>query len=89
MAKRRKTLDRQELLDTQLSELTGLVKDMAPQARIEISLARYEDEDAHVRIHLPPNTKDEEVRCLESALGTRCNDILLETGLFIIGAVYD
>jgi hypothetical protein len=31
----------------------------------------------------------EEVRRLELALGERCNDILVETGLFIIGAVCD
>jgi hypothetical protein len=35
----------------------------------------------------PMNT--EEVRQLETTLGERCNDILLETGLFIIGAVRD
>lgn len=62
MAKKRKTPDRQELLDTKLSELTVLLKDMSPQARIEISLARYEDEDAHVRVYLPPDTEDEEVK---------------------------
>jgi hypothetical protein len=89
MAKKRKTPDRQELLDTKLSDLTVLIKDMSPRARIEISLARYEDEDAHVRVYLPPDTGDKEVERLELALGEHCNDILLETGLFILGAVYD
>jgi len=40
-------------------------------------------------IYLPPDTEEEEVRRVELALGARCNDILLETGLFILGAVYD
>jgi len=39
MAKKRKTPDRQELLDTKLSELTVLLKDMSPRARVEIRLA--------------------------------------------------
>jgi hypothetical protein len=39
MAKKRKAPDRQELLDTKLSDLTVLIKDMSPRARIEISLA--------------------------------------------------
>jgi hypothetical protein len=89
MAKRRKTLDPRELLDMKLSELTVLIKDLSPEARVEISLARYEDEDAHVRVYLPSNADEQEVERIESALGVRCNDILLDTGLFILGAVCD
>jgi hypothetical protein len=72
-----------------LSDLAVLIKDLSPQARVEISLARYEDEDAHIRIYPPPDMTVAEVERLELALGERCNDILLETGLFIIGAVCD
>lgn len=89
MPRKRKHLSRSELLDITLSELAGLVKDLSPEARVEISLARYEDEDAHISIFLPPETEAEEVKRIELALGERCNDILVDTGLFIIGAVCD
>ncbi len=89
MPQKRKDLSRRELLESQLSELVALVKDLSPQARVAISHARYEDEDAHVSIYPPPTMEAEEVRRLELALGERCNDILVETGLFIIGAVCD
>jgi len=82
-------LHRPELLDTQLSTLISLVKDLSPEARIEISHAHYEDEDAHVSIYPPPTMGAEEVQRLEQALSERCNEILVETGLFIIGAVQD
>jgi hypothetical protein len=80
---------RPDLLDTQLSALIAFIKDLSPEARIEISRAHYEDEDAHVAIYPPPSTGAEEVQRLETALGERCNDILVDTGLFIIGAVHD
>ena len=85
----RKRPDRRELLDAKLSELAALIKDISPHARVEISRVQYEDEDAHIDVcpSFPMNT--EEVKQLETTLGERCNDILLETGLFIIGAVRD
>lgn len=78
-----------DLLDTHLSELAAFIKDLAPESRVEISLSHYEDEDAHIAIFLPPETEEEEVLRIELALGERCNDILVDTGLFIIGAVCD
>jgi hypothetical protein len=84
-----KRANHSELLDIQLSALISFVKDVSPEARIEISRAHYEDEDAHVSIYPPPTMGAEEVQRLETALGERCNDILVDTGLFIIGAVHD
>ncbi|MBI3798872.1 MAG: hypothetical protein HY268_18145 [Deltaproteobacteria bacterium] len=89
MAQKRNSRNRPELLDAKLSELAGLIKDLSTRACVEISFAHYEDEDAHIRVYLPPDTEEEEIRRVELALGTRCNDILLDTGLFILGAVYD
>lgn len=89
MPRKRKHLSRSELLDITLSELAGLIKDLSPEARVEISLAQYEDEDAHVSIYLPTTAGKDEVWRIETALGERCNDILVDTGLFIIGAVCD
>jgi hypothetical protein len=77
------------VLEHTLRELTLFVKDLTPDARVEISFQRYEDEDAHIRIHPRPGFSQDEAQQLELALGQRCTEILLDTGLFIIGAVYD
>src|SRR5262245_8537438 len=45
MPQKRKSLSRRDLLETQLSTLAALVKDLSPKARVEISHAQYEDED--------------------------------------------
>ena len=85
----RKRPNRPELLEAKLSELTDLIKELSPEARVEIVFAHYEDEDAAIDVYPPTSLQTEEVRRLEQALGERCNDILVETGLFIIGAVQD
>lgn len=87
MPRKHRTTSPQDLLDTKLSDLSALIKNLAPQARVEISFEQYEDEDAHILVFPPPATKPKEIRQIELTVGERCNDILLETGLFIIGAV--
>ena len=82
-----RNVDRLDLLDSKLSELTSFVKDLCPQAEVEISFEQYEDEDAHIAIHPPVSLEKNEIERLETAFGIRCNDILVDTGLFIIGAV--
>lgn len=84
-----KTPGQQELLETKLSELTALIKELSPQARVEISFERYEDEDAHIEVYPPSSMMPDQVSRIELAMGERCNDVLLETGLFIVGAVCD
>jgi hypothetical protein len=89
MAKAAQFDTKEGLLDQKLRELTLLVKELRSDARIEISFERYEDEDAHVRIYPPPDLSSDEVQQIELTLGQRCTNILLETGLFIVSAVYD
>jgi len=89
MPRKKKTPSQPDLLETKLSELTLLIKELSPQARIEISFEQHEDEDAHVRVYPPPMVRAEEITRIELKIGERCNDILLDTGLFIIGAVND
>jgi len=80
---------RRDLLEAKLTELTSFIKDLSPESRVEISFEQYEDEDAHVRVYLPPTIEPREVERIELTLGERCNDVLVDTGLFIIGAVCD
>jgi hypothetical protein len=84
-----KTPGRQDLLETKISELTVLIKELSPQARVEISFERNEDEDAHIHVYPPSAIDPEKIAQIERTMGERCNDILLETGLFLIGAVCD
>ena len=84
-----KTPSRDELLETKISELSALIKELSPHARVEISFERCEDEDAHIHVHPPLSISAEEVARIEGTMGEVCNDVLLETGLFIIGAVCD
>lgn len=84
-----RTPRRRDLLEAKISELTALIKEISPQARVEISFERYEDEDAHIRVYPPRSIDREEVAQIEQKLGERCNDVLIETGLFVIGAVCD
>jgi hypothetical protein len=84
-----KNPSQQELLETKLSELTAMIKDLSPQARVEISFERYEDEDAHIDVYPPSSMMPDQVSRIELAMGERCNDVLLETGIFIVGAVCD
>ena len=76
-------------METKVSELTALIKKLSPQARVEISFERYEDEDAHIDVYPPPSVNPGEVARIETTIGVRCNDVLLDTGLFIVGAVCD
>lgn len=87
MARKRKTPSQQKSLDSQIAELVALIKEVSPPSRIEISFEQYEDEDAHICVYPPATMEAEEVERLELMVGERCNDILLDTGLFIVGAV--
>lgn len=89
MPRKPKTPSQQDFLEIKLSELTALIKELSPEARVEISFERYEDEDAHIRVYPPPSVDIGEATRIELTMGERCNDVLLETGLFIIGAVCD
>ena len=41
----------------------------------------------HVYVHPPRNMTAEDIERLELTLGERCNELLLNTGLFIVSAV--
>jgi hypothetical protein len=87
MACKQPPTSQRQLLERQLSHLAALIQDLAPQAQVEMTFEQYEDEDAHVYISPPQAMPAEAVERLELAVGERCNEILLDTGLFIVGAV--
>ena len=87
MARKQTTASQRQLLERTLSQLATWIQDLAPQAEVDVTLEQYEDEDAHLYVHPPQAMTAEDVERLELAVGERCNEILLDTGLFIVSAV--
>ena len=87
MARKQTTASQRQLLDRTLSDLAALITKMAPQAHVEMTFEQYEDEDAHVYVHPHQAMTAEEIEHLELTVGEHGNDILLDTGLFIVSAV--
>ena len=89
MVKSMSSSERKNLVDNCLTELSLLAKQLCPDARIEATTETFEDEDGHVRVYPPAETKEQDVAEIEGALAERCVDILIEKGIFICSAVYD
>jgi hypothetical protein len=87
MARKQTTANQRQLLERTLSDLAALITDLAPQAQVEMTFEQYEDEDAHVYVHPHQAMTAEEIEHLGLTVGEHCNDILLDTGLFIVSAV--
>ena len=87
MARKQTAARQRQLLEQTLSTLAIWIQDLAPQAQVEITMEQYEDEDAHIYVHPPQAMTAEDVERLELTVGERCNEILLDTGLFIVSAV--
>lgn len=78
-----------DILDQKLTELSLLAKKLCPEAKIEVSTLRYEDEDGRLKVFPPSHLSEAEEEKLEEALSEQCIEILEETGLFILCAVFD
>jgi hypothetical protein len=77
------------ILDEKLTELALLAKKLCPAAKVEVNTKRYEDEDGRVKVFPPPHLSEAEEEALEEALTEKCNEILEQTNLFILCAVFD
>lgn len=87
MARKQMTASQRQRLESTLSTLATWITDLAPQVQVEMTFEQYEDEDAHVYVHPPRDMPAEGVEHLELTIGERCNELLLDTGLFIVSAV--
>ena len=72
---------------TQFAELVVLIKEVSPPSRIESLLSNIKMKMPIICVYPPVTMEAEEVERLELMVGERCNDMLLDTGLFIVGAV--
>jgi predicted RNA binding protein YcfA (HicA-like mRNA interferase family) len=57
--------------------------------KVELHTRRYEDEDGRLKVYPPSCLSEAEEERLEEVLTERCVEILGETNLFILCAVFD
>jgi len=76
-------------LDQKLTELALLAKKLCPEAKVEVNTRRYEDEDGRLKVFPPAHLSEAEEEELEETLTEKCIEILEETGLFILCAVFE
>ena len=78
-----------DILDQKLTELALLAKRLCPEAKVEVSTVRYEDEDGRLKLFPPSHLSEAEEEALEEALTEKCIEVLEDTGLFILCAAFD
>jgi hypothetical protein len=83
------SLERNRSLDSILTEFSLYVKELCPEASIEITKLVYEDEDAKIVVRPPVQWTVEACDALEERLAERSIDILLQTGYHILVGVFE
>jgi hypothetical protein len=88
MAKITQTLsDYRDRLDAAVTAFSLFIRDLCPEARIEISFTRYEDEDAHIWVFLPSNLTPDEREDLANHLAEKSLDFLIAEGFLILAGI--
>ncbi|MCS7264145.1 MAG: hypothetical protein NZ805_04865 [Armatimonadetes bacterium] len=74
------------LLKQRINELVALIKELCPEAEVTVLTDfRYEDEDAVIKVTLPPERYEE----VEAAVTRKETEILWNDGLFILTQFYE
>lgn len=76
-------------LESLLTEFSLFVKELCPEATMEITETAYEDEDANIFVWPPISWTAEDCDALEERLSARSIDILLQTGYHILVGVFE
>ena len=76
-------------LDHILTGFSLFVKELCPEASVEVTKTMYEDEDANVLVRPPVAWTAEACDSLEERLSERSVDILLQTGYRILVGVFE
>ena len=88
MAQRIQTFpDYRTRLDATVTAFSFFIRNLCPEARLEISFARYEDEDAHIWVMLPSTVPEEEREHFANRMAEKSLDILLAEGLLILAGL--
>jgi hypothetical protein len=83
------SLESNRSLDSILTEFSLYVKELCPEASIEITKTTYEDEDANIVVRPPVQWTVEACDVLEERLAERSINILLQTGYHILIGVFE
>jgi len=81
--------DYRDRLDTAVTAFSLFICDLCPEARMEISFTRYEDEDAHIWVSLPANFTPQAREDLANHLAEKSLDFLLAEGFLILAGLED
>lgn len=81
--------DYRDRLDAAVTAFSLFIRDLCPEARLEISLTRYEDEDAHIWVSVPAIFTPEASEDLANRLAEKSLDILLAEGFLILAGLED
>jgi hypothetical protein len=79
--------DYRDRLDAVVTAFSHFIRDLSPEARMEISFTRYEDEDAHIWVSLPSNLNPEEREELANRLAEKSLDLLISEGFLILAGI--
>lgn len=70
-----------------LDDLQEIILDLAPDVRVEIDSAIYEDEHANLTIYPPLSWSEEQCLDLQERIGERLVELHRQTGYFILSYV--
>jgi hypothetical protein len=71
-------------LDAAVTALSLFIRELYPEAQMEVSFVRYEDEDAHIWVSLPSTFLEEEREHVANQIAEKSLDILLAEGFLIL-----
>jgi len=74
-------------LDATVTAFSLFIRDLCPEAQLEISFARYEDEDAHIWVTPPATLSAEEREHFANRMAEKSLDILLAEGFLILAGI--
>ncbi len=79
--------DYRNRLDAAVTVLSLFIRDLCPEAGLEISFVRYEDEDAHIWISLPATLIEEEREEIANRVAEKSLEILIAEGFLILAGI--
>jgi hypothetical protein len=80
-------IDYRNRLDAAVTAFSIFIRDLCPEACLEISCVRYEDEDAHIWVTLPATLTIDEREELANRLAEKSLDILLTAGFLVLAGI--
>jgi hypothetical protein len=74
-------------LDAAVTTFSLFIRELCPEAQLEISFVHYEDEDAHIWITLPSTLSAEGREELANRVAEKSIDLLLNEGFLILAGI--